>query len=105
MNIIKLTTKEMEYLAKKIGKPVFKFILKRIEKEVGIDGLNKIDINDLVNLIIFTMANLDNNVLMFTGELFKRRTGTMIDFSRMLSAHMHNLTSIIDENNNKKGMN
>jgi hypothetical protein len=100
---IRLTEKQISELAYEIGKPVLKFLNKRIEREITkIPDHQNININDFVNLMIITLVNIDSNKLIWLRDYFKSSTKTEMDFVKLISSYVNNLSNLMTADEAKR---
>lgn len=98
----RLTNKEIADLAYSIGKPVFKYLNKKIEREISRIGNPPIHINDFINVTLITLANIATNKFTFLKQYFDQKTGLQMDYSKLIHSYMVNLTAMLDEEEKKK---
>ena len=100
---LRLNEKQLTELAYAIGKPVFKFLNKRIEKELTkVPDYQKINVNDFVNIVILILVNIDSNKLVWLRNYYKSKTNTEMDFVALLSSYIQNLSTLMTEDEAKR---
>lgn len=93
----KLSDREMQDCVQRIAEPSFKFIRKKIERELDYIYKNDSvpDINDIVNIMIMSLANTDTNILMMMRNIFKKITGSDMDFPLAMKLYIDDIMSIL----------
>jgi hypothetical protein len=87
-----LKEEEFNELVNLIAKPVFKFIMRRINKEIlSGDKYKSLDANHFFNVIVAAMASNDTNLLRWMQCFYKLKTNSEMDFEKLTFAFIHSL--------------
>lgn len=83
----KLSDKEFNNIIYKIAKPVFKNILKRMNREfIEKEEYKNIDMNELMNVIVGLITNLNTNIVFWAKEFYKMKTNNEINTNKLVVA-------------------
>ena len=78
-----ITDKEVNEIIKRIAKPVYKFVIKKIENEL-LNGYYKgMSVNCFVTIVANSMANVDGNLLRWLATAFQKMTGKEAPFDNI----------------------
>lgn len=87
-----LTDEQLNKLISDIARPVFKYMLKRINKEIlENDDYKDMDENQFYNVIIACMASIDTNMLRWIENFHKIKTNRELDFQALHAAFINNV--------------
>lgn len=87
-----LSEKEIKELVILVAAPVFKYMLKRINKYILSDS-TKTDIsyNSLINIIIIALASMNANILNWIEEFYYANTGEKLHADKLRFSLMKNI--------------
>jgi uncharacterized phage protein gp47/JayE len=84
-----LSNQEIIEIARIIGEPTFKYMMKRIDKYILSNKKQyDISVNSFIDVFIFSVAALDANMLRWISQWFKLKIGKSIDEEKLRLALM-----------------
>lgn len=90
--VLDLTPDEIKELVKNIAEPVFKYMMRRVSKEI-LDNkdCNQMSINSFLSILVVSMATVDANSLRWMEKFYKLKVGEDINFEKLKFAFTKNL--------------
>ena len=89
---IKLSEEEFYELVHEISKPVFRFMMRRITKEVlNNKEYQHLDVNDFFSAIIASMSSIDTNMIRWMQGFYKIKTNANLDQTKLVMSFMRGL--------------
>lgn len=98
----RFTNKQIVDIAYNVGKPVFKYFNKKMERELSKLSIKPIHASDFINVIIITLCNITSNKFTHINEFFKNKKGYLIDNKKLINSFMENLMAMLHEEENKE---
>lgn len=96
--VAEISDDEMTDLVLRVAKPSFKFLMRKLDKELYyLTSKHEIKMIDFVNLILCSLSNIDSNILLWLRNCYKKRMNKEMDLSVLMHAYMTNLMSIMNE--------
>ncbi len=92
-----LSREEMIAIASRIGKPTTKYFGKKLQKETIKNGNQSLSIDDYMNLVIITLANMCSNQLEWLRIKFEEKTGQPLSINKIVRVYIDNLELMKNE--------
>lgn len=90
---LELSEQEVKMLIKNIAAPTFKYMMRRINRNIIQDKkLSQISINTFITILIASLSSIDANTLRWIEKFYKMKLGQDIDFDKLkssLTIHLH----------------
>ncbi len=92
MQPLELHEKELKQIVTRIGMPVFKYMVRRIQREFADNPTYLgMSLNTFLTLVCATMAVNDANMLRWASNIYKTQTGEDLEDEKLRNAFIRNL--------------
>jgi type II secretory pathway component GspD/PulD (secretin) len=98
-----LNKQEIIAIAHAVAKPTFNYMRKKMEKELSkINSDGKVNMDDMVNIVIIALSSIDVNMLKTTRTIYESAAKHEMDFVLLVHSYLHHVMEVLNEEEIKK---